>query len=39
MGTLRDKAFRELLGIKKPEKRMRDVELVLRFAVFTIALI
>jgi len=29
-----DKTFRELLGIKKPEKRMRDVELVLRFASF-----
>lgn len=29
-----DKVFRELLGIKKPEKRMRDVELVLRFAAF-----
>lgn len=29
-----DKIFRELLGIKKPEKRMRDVELVLRFAAF-----
>jgi hypothetical protein len=29
-----DKTFRELLGINKPEKRMRDVELVLRFAAF-----
>ncbi len=29
-----DKLFRELLGIKKPERRMRDVELVLRFAAF-----
>jgi len=29
-----DKTFRELLEIKKPEKRMRDVELVLRFAAF-----
>ncbi|WP_337873408.1 DUF262 domain-containing protein [Ignavibacterium sp.] len=29
-----DKTFQELLGIKKPEKRMRDVELVLRFASF-----
>lgn len=29
-----DKTFRLLLGIKKPEKRMRDVELVLRFAAF-----
>ena len=29
-----DKTFRELLGIKKPEKRMRDVELILRFASF-----
>lgn len=29
-----DKTFRELLRIKKPEKRMRDVELVLRFASF-----
>lgn len=29
-----DKVFRELLGIKKPEKRMKDVELVLRFAAF-----
>lgn len=29
-----DKIFRELLEIKKPEKRMRDVELVLRFAAF-----
>lgn len=29
-----DKIFRDLLGIKKPERRMRDVELVLRFAAF-----
>lgn len=29
-----DKIFRELLGIKRPERRMRDVELVLRFASF-----
>lgn len=29
-----EKVFPELLGIKKPEKRMRDVELVLRFAAF-----
>jgi hypothetical protein len=29
-----DKIYRELLGIKKPERRMRDVELVLRFASF-----
>lgn len=29
-----DKTFRALLGIKKPEKRMRDVEYVLRFAAF-----
>lgn len=29
-----DRTFRELLGIKKPEKRMKDVELVLRFAAF-----
>ena len=29
-----EKIFQELLGIKKPEKRMRDVELVLRFASF-----
>lgn len=29
-----DKLFIELLGIKKPERRMRDVELVLRFAAF-----
>ncbi|MFA7289219.1 MAG: DUF262 domain-containing protein [Melioribacteraceae bacterium] len=29
-----DKTFRELLDIKKPERRMRDVELVLRFAAF-----
>jgi len=29
-----DRLFRELLGIKKPERRMRDVELVLRFAAF-----
>lgn len=29
-----DKIFRELLSINKPEKRMRDVELVLRFAAF-----
>lgn len=29
-----DKLFQELLGIKKPERRMRDVELVLRFSAF-----
>lgn len=29
-----DKSFRELLGIRKPERRMRDVEFVLRFAAF-----
>ena len=29
-----DKTFRELLGIRRPERRMRDVELVLRFASF-----
>ena len=29
-----EKTFKELLGIKKPERRMRDVELVLRFASF-----
>ena len=29
-----DKTYRALLEIKKPEKRMRDVELVLRFAAF-----
>ncbi|MBV6512193.1 MAG: hypothetical protein FMNOHCHN_01690 [Ignavibacteriaceae bacterium] len=29
-----DPTFKKLLGIKKPEKRMRDVELVLRFSAF-----
>jgi len=29
-----DETFRNLLGIKKPERRMKDVELVLRFASF-----
>jgi hypothetical protein len=29
-----DQIFRELLGIKRPERRMRDVELVLRFSAF-----
>ena len=29
-----DRGFRALLGLKKTEKRMRDVELVLRFAAF-----
>lgn len=29
-----DDAFRRLLGLKGPDKRMRDVELVLRFASF-----
>lgn len=29
-----EKLFQELLGIKRPERRMRDVELVLRFASF-----
>lgn len=29
-----DVTFRKLIGLKNPEKRMRDVELVLRFAAF-----
>ena len=29
-----DEAFRKVLGFKRPDKRMRDVELVLRFASF-----
>ncbi|MCZ3366541.1 MULTISPECIES: DUF262 domain-containing protein [Methanobacterium] len=29
-----NKNFREILGIKNPERRMRDIELVLRFAAF-----
>lgn len=29
-----DHVFKSILGIKKPEKRMKDVELVLRFAAF-----
>lgn len=29
-----DATFKEILGIKKPEKRMKDIELVLRFAAF-----
>ena len=29
-----DATFKEIMGIKKPEKRMKDIELVLRFAAF-----
>jgi hypothetical protein len=29
-----EQTFRELMGIRRPERRMRDVELVLRFASF-----
>lgn len=29
-----DTVFKNILGIKKPEKRMKDIELVLRFAAF-----
>lgn len=29
-----NKVFREILGIKNPERRMKDMELVLRFAAF-----
>lgn len=29
-----DKTYRDIMGIKKPERRMKDVEYVLRFAAF-----